>query len=91
MLKSLLPGKVKVNITIDDIRLKSDSIINKTIRFTEKSFFNTILGFTESHSGVLVDIPGFVQMIPGSYKSEKPKNFTGIDKVFLKCDCFNSS
>ena len=36
MLKSLLPGKVKVNITIDDTRLKSNLTNNKTIRFTEK-------------------------------------------------------
>ena len=30
-------------------------------------------------------------MIPGSYKSEKPINITGIDKVYLKCDCFDGS
>ena len=39
MLKSLLPGKVKVNNTIDDIRLKSNLATNKTIKFTEKLFF----------------------------------------------------
>ena len=27
-------------------------------------FFNTISGYTESHSGVSGDIPGFVQLIP---------------------------
>ena len=30
-------------------------------------------------------------MIPGSYKSEKPINITGIDKVHLKCDCIDGS
>ena len=58
----------------------------KTIRFT-KFVFYTILGFTESHSGVLGDIPGFVQLIPGSYKSDKPINVTGIDKIRLKYVC----
>ena len=26
-------------------------------------------------------------MIAGSHKSEKPINYTGIDKIHLKCDC----
>ena len=39
MLKSLLPKEVKVNIKIDDIRLKSNLKINQTLIFTEKSFF----------------------------------------------------
>ena len=29
--------------------------------------------------------------MPGSYKSDKPINITGIDKILLKCDCFNGS
>ena len=47
-LKHILPNNVKVNITIDDIRLKSKLKINQTLIFTEKSFFYTILGFTQS-------------------------------------------
>ena len=39
MLKTLLPKDVKVKITIDDIRLKSNLTTNKTIRFTKKIFF----------------------------------------------------
>ena len=35
-LKSLLPNKVKVNITIDDSRLRSNITTNKTIKFIEK-------------------------------------------------------
>ena len=30
-------------------------------------------------------------MIAGSYKSDKPINITGIDKVHLKCDCIQGS
>ena len=30
-------------------------------------------------------------MIAGLYKSDKPINITGIDKVHLKCDCINAS
>ena len=34
-----LPDNVKVNIAIDNIRLKSKLKINQTLIFTEKSFF----------------------------------------------------
>ena len=30
-------------------------------------------------------------MIKGSYKSDKPINITGIDKIHLKCDCIQGS
>ena len=67
MLKSLLP-----RITIDDIRLRSNVSSNETIRFTKNCFiFYTILGFTQNRSRRLSDIQGFVQLIPGTYKSEK--------------------
>ena len=91
MLKSLVPKEVKVKITINDIRLKSNLTTIKTIRFTKKSFFYVIWGFTQSHSGELGDIEGFVYLIPGSYKSDKRINITGIDKVHLKADCIQSS
>ena len=90
-LKHILPDNVKVNITIDDIRLKSNLKINQTLMFTEKSFFYTILGFTHSRSYPLDDIDGFYQIIAGSYKSDKPINITGIDKIHLKCDCTQGS
>ena len=38
-LKYILPDNVKVTITIDDIRLKSNLKIFQTLIFTEKSFF----------------------------------------------------
>ena len=91
MLKSFLPKDVKVNITIDDIRQRSNLTNNKTLKFTRTSFFYTILGFTQSHSGPLGDINFFVQLIPGSNRSDKPSNITEIDRVQLKADCINGS
>ena len=90
-LKYVLPDNVKVTITIDDIRFKSNLKINQTLIFTEKSFFYTILGFTQSRSYPLDDIDGFYQIIAGSYRSDKPINITGIDKTHLNCDCIQGS
>ena len=80
MVNSLFPKEVKKSITIDDIRIKSNLTTNKTFGFSEKSFFYSILGSIESHSGELGDLPGFVQTIPGTYNSDKPMNITGVDK-----------
>ena len=90
-LKHILPNNVKVNITIDDIRLKSNLKTNQTLIFTERSFFYTILGFRQSRSYPLDDIDSHYQIIAGSYKSDKPINITGIDKIHLKCDCIQGS
>ena len=90
-LKHILPNNVKVNITIDDIRLKSNLKINQTLIFTQRSFIYTILGFTQSRSYPLDDIDSHYQIIAGSYKSDKPINITGIDKIHLKCDCIQGS
>ena len=85
-LKNILPDNVKINVSIDERKYKTDLKINQTLIFTNKSFFYTILGFTQSHQGPLNDIEGFYQILPGSYKSDKPVNITGIDKVNLKCN-----
>ena len=90
-LKHILPDNVKLSVTIDDIRLKSNLKTKQTLTVTEKSFFYTILGFTQSRSYPLDDIDGFYQLIAGSYKSDKPINITGIDKLHLKCDCIQGS
>ena len=90
-LKYILPDNVKVTITIDDIRLKSNLKFNQHLIFTNKLFFYTILGFTQSHSYPLDDIEGFYQILPGSYEGDRPINITGIDKVHLKCDCIQGS
>ena len=65
-LKYILTDDVKVNITIDDIRLKSNLKSNQTLIFTEKSFIYTILGFNRSRSYPLDEIDGFYQLIAGS-------------------------
>ena len=88
-LKYILPDNVKLSVSIDDIRLKSNLKINQTLIFTEKSFFYTILGYTQSRS--YHDIDNHYQIIAGSYKSDKPINITGIDKIHLKCDCIQGS
>ena len=44
--KYLLPDDVKVEITIDDIRLGSNLTTNKTITSTKKSFLYPVLGIT---------------------------------------------
>ena len=41
----ILPDNVEINITIDDIRLKSILKIDQTLLFTEKSFFYTFIQF----------------------------------------------
>ena len=64
---------------------------NQTVLFTNKSFFYTILGSTQSHSYPLDDIDGFYQLIAGSYKSDKSINITRIDKVHLKCNVVDGS
>ena len=90
-LKNILPNNVKIDITIDERKYKTDLKIIQTLIFTNKSFFYTILGFTRSHSYPLEDIEGFHQLIAGLYKSERPVNITGIDEVHLKCDCIDGS
>ena len=90
-LKYILPDNAEVSVTIDDIRLKSNLKTNQTLIFSKKSFFYTILGFTQSKSYPLDDIDGFYQLIAGSYKSDRPINIIGIDKIHLKCDCIQGS
>ena len=71
---------------------RSNSTINKTLQLTEKSFSYTILGFAQSHPDPLNDLPQeFLQKKPRTYKSEKPINITGIDKIHSKCDCIDGS
>ena len=86
-LKIILPDNVKVNITIDDFRLKPNLKDNHTLIFTNKSLFYCILEFTQAHQGSLNDIEGFYKILPGSYKSDKPINISGTDKIQSKCDC----
>ena len=82
---------MKVSITIEDVILKSNLKINHTLIFTERSFFYTNLGFTRSRSYPVDDIDRFHRLLAGSYKSVRPINITGIDKLHLKCDCIQGS
>ena len=66
-LEYILPDNVKVNITIDDIRVKSNLRNIQTLIFTNKSFFCSIIGFTQSHQCSLNDTEGFYQILPESY------------------------
>ena len=90
-LKSILSDNVKVSFTIDDIRLKSNLKVNQTLLFTNKSFFHTILGFTQSHQAPSNDIEGFYQILAGSNKGNRPITITGIDKIHLNGDFINGS
>ena len=65
-LKYFLPNNVKISVTIDEKEYKSNLKINQTLKFTNKSFFYTIRGFTQSHFYPLNDIAGFYQLIAGS-------------------------
>ena len=47
--------------------------------------------FIQSLPGPLGDIEGYIQLIPGTYKKERPIETTGVDKVHLECDFLNGS
>ena len=82
---------MKATVTIDEIRLKSNLNIIQTLKFTGKFSFHTLLCITQFRSGALRDIKGFIEKIPGTYRSEKPINVTGIDNVHLKCQWIDRS
>ena len=66
ILKKYMPNNVKISVIIDEKKHKTNLKINQTLIFTNKSFFYSILGFTQSHSYPLDDIDGFYQLIAGS-------------------------
>ena len=82
---------VKIGVTVDEQIYKTNLKTNQTVIFTNENFFYIILGFTQSHTYPLDDIDGFYQLIAGSYKSDKPINITGIDKVHLNCNVVDGS
>ena len=51
------------------------------IRFDEKSFFSTVLGF----------IPGWDYKLYNKYTSQKVVNLGSTNKIHLKCDCIDGS
>ena len=64
-LEILIPDIVKISITIDNIRLGSNSNINQTLIFIGKSYFDPILGFFQSDLCTLSNMEGFIQLLPG--------------------------
>ena len=84
-----------LQIEYDDIRMKTKPILTRfggtfgTLRFDERSFFNTFLGFTpywdyRHNNGIHVDSPGL-------YTSCKISNLSTIDKIHSKCDVIDGS
>ena len=77
------PGNV-IDIKYDDISMKTKLVVRAgiiAIRFDEKSFFSTILGFTSSW-----DYKHY-----NKYTSQKVVNLGSTNKIHLNCDCFDGS
>ena len=74
----------KVIIEFGDITRKTKLIVRPgiiAIKFDEKSFFSTILGFT----------PGWDYKHYNKYTSQKLVNLGSTKKIHLKCDCIDGS
>ena len=73
-----------IDIEFDDITGKTKLDVRSgiiAIRFDEKSFFSTILGFT----------PGWDYKHYNKYTSQKLVNLGSTNKIYLKCDCIDGS
>ena len=73
-----------IEIEYDDITMKTKLFVRYSItamRFDEKSFFSTILGFT----------PGWDYKHYNKYISQKIVNLGSTNKIHLKCDCIDGS
>ena len=80
-----------IQIEYDDISMKTKIILKYiggqkmfvlgTLRFDERSFFHTLLGFT----------PYWDYKPSGVYTSDKNLNLNTINKIHLKCDCIDGS
>ena len=73
-----------IDIEFDDITRKTKLVLRHgivAIRFDEKSFFSTILGFT----------PGWDYKHYNKYTSQKVVNLGSTNKIHLKCDCIDGS
>ena len=79
------PGPSNViDIEYDDITMKTKLVVNIgiiAVRFDEKSFFSTILGFT----------PGWDYKHYNKYVSQKIVNLSNTNKIHLKCDAIRGS
>ena len=74
----------EILIRLDDITRKTKLVVRHgiiAIRFDEKSFFSTILGFT----------PGWDYKHYNQYLSQKILNLSNTNKIHLKCDAIDGS
>ena len=74
----------EILIRLDDITRKTKLVVNEgiiAIRFDEKSFFSTILGFT----------PGWDYKHYNRYISQKIENLSSTNKIHLKFDVIDGS
>ena len=85
ILQSDCPGDCNViDIEYDDIKMKTKLVVQSgiiAIRFDEKSFFSTILGF----------IAGWDYKHYNKYISQKIVHLGSTNKIHLKCDVINGS
>ena len=85
ILQSEYPGYSNtIVIEYDDITMKTKLDVKSgiiAIRFDEKSFFSTILGFT----------PGWDYKHYNKYTSQKVVNLGSTNKIHLKCDVIDGS
>ena len=85
ILQSEYPGPSNViDIEFDDITRKTRLDVRSgiiAIRFDEKSFFSTFLGFT----------PGWGYKHYNKCTSQKVVNLGSTNKILLKCDCIDGS
>ena len=73
-----------IDIEYDDITMKTKMVVRSgviAIRFDEKSFFSTVLGFT----------PSWDYKHYNKYTSQKLVNSGSTNKIHLKCDCVDGS
>ena len=85
ILQSDCPGDCNViDIEYDDIKMKTKLVVQSgiiAVRFDEKSFFSTILGFTA----------GWDYKHYNKYISQKIVSLSNTNKIHLKCDCIDGS
>ena len=85
ILQSEYPGSLNIiDFKFDDITRKTKLVVRpgiKAIRFNERSFFSSILGFT----------PGWHYKHYNEYISQKIANLSSTNKIHLKCDVIDGS
>ena len=78
-----------MNLSSDDIGLKSKWNNKKTSRLTEKPFFQYHIRFYEITFGCIRWFLRFCSTDFRKYKNDKAFKTTGINKIHFKCDCIN--